>query len=77
MLGVFSVGRVINPVTARSQFIGGMTMGIGMALHEYGVIDPRFGTILMTSPTTTSRPARTSRISTRSGSQNIMHPQAY
>jgi xanthine dehydrogenase YagR molybdenum-binding subunit len=40
MLGVFSVGRVINPVTARSQFIGGMTMGIGMALHERGVMDP-------------------------------------
>ena len=46
MLGVFSVGRVINPVTARSQFIGGMTMGIGMALHEHGVMDPRFGTIV-------------------------------
>ena len=46
MLGVFSVGRVINPVTARSQFIGGMTMGIGMALHERGVMDPRFGTIV-------------------------------
>ena len=46
MLGVFSVGRVINPVTARSQFIGGMTMGVGMALHEHGVMDPRFGTIV-------------------------------
>jgi xanthine dehydrogenase YagR molybdenum-binding subunit len=46
MLGVFSVGRVINPVTARSQFVGGMTMGIGMALHEHGVMDPRFGTIV-------------------------------
>ena len=46
MLGVFSVGRVINPVTARSQFVGGMTMGIGMALHEHGVVDPRFGTIV-------------------------------
>ena len=44
--GVFSVGRVIHPVTARSQFIGGMTMGIGMALHERGVMDPRFGTIV-------------------------------
>jgi len=46
MLGVFSVGRVINPVTARSQFLGAMTMGIGMALHEHGVMDPRFGTIV-------------------------------
>ena len=46
MLGVFSVGRVINPVTARSQFLGAMTMGIGMALHEHGVMDPRFGAIV-------------------------------
>lgn len=46
MLGVFSVGRIINPVTARSQLIGAMTMGIGMALHEHGVMDPRFGTIV-------------------------------
>ena len=27
MTGVFAVGRVINAKTARSQFIGGMTMG--------------------------------------------------
>jgi xanthine dehydrogenase YagR molybdenum-binding subunit len=43
MLGVFSVGRVINPRTARSQLIGGMTMGLSMALHEHSVVDPRFG----------------------------------
>ncbi|WP_269045155.1 molybdopterin cofactor-binding domain-containing protein [Paenarthrobacter sp. Z7-10] len=46
MLGVFSAGRIINPRTARSQFIGGMTMGIGMALHEHSVMDPRFGIIV-------------------------------
>lgn len=46
MLGVFSAGRIINPRTARSQFIGGMTMGIGMALHEQSVMDPRFGHIV-------------------------------
>lgn len=46
MLGVFSVGRVINPTTARSQFIGGMTMGLSMALHEEGVRDKRFGHIV-------------------------------
>jgi xanthine dehydrogenase YagR molybdenum-binding subunit len=45
MLGVFSVGRIINPRTARSQFIGGMTMGLSMALHEEGVMDARFGQI--------------------------------
>ncbi|MFY1688611.1 xanthine dehydrogenase family protein molybdopterin-binding subunit [Plantactinospora sp. WMMB782] len=43
MLGVFAVGRVVNPTTARSQLIGGMTMGLSMALHEEGVLDQRFG----------------------------------
>lgn len=33
-LGVFAVGRIIDPVLARSQFIGGMTMGLGMAKSE-------------------------------------------
>ena len=32
LLGVFGAGRIINPKTARSQFLGGMTMGISMAL---------------------------------------------
>jgi xanthine dehydrogenase YagR molybdenum-binding subunit len=43
MLGVFAVGRVLNARTARSQLIGGMTMGLSMALHEEGRVDPRFG----------------------------------
>jgi xanthine dehydrogenase YagR molybdenum-binding subunit len=46
MLGVFAAGRIINPTTARSQFIGGMTMGIGMALMEESVMDPEFGDYL-------------------------------
>ncbi len=46
MLGVFSVGRVINPRTARSQFIGGMTMGLSMALHEHGTMDHRTGHVV-------------------------------
>ncbi len=45
-LGVFAVGRIINAKTARSQFIGGMTMGIGMALHEETVLDVEFGDYL-------------------------------
>ena len=43
MLGVFAAGRIVNPRLARSQLIGGMTMGISMALHEESVMDPRFG----------------------------------
>ena len=43
LLGVFAAGRIVNPKTARSQLLGGMTMGLSMALHEEGMLDPRFG----------------------------------
>jgi len=43
LLGVFAAGRIVNPKTARSQLLGGMTMGLSMALHEASVLDPRFG----------------------------------
>lgn len=46
MLGVFSIGRVINPRTVRSQLIGGMTFGVSMALHEESIRDPRFGHVI-------------------------------
>lgn len=39
MLMVCSAGRIINPKTARSQILGGMTMGIGGALMEELVVD--------------------------------------
>jgi CO/xanthine dehydrogenase Mo-binding subunit len=42
-LAVHDCGRVINPLTARSQIIGGATMGIGMALHEDLIYDRRSG----------------------------------
>jgi xanthine dehydrogenase YagR molybdenum-binding subunit len=45
-LGVFGVGRVLNPKLARSQLVGGMTMGISMALFEEGVLDVRFGDVV-------------------------------
>ncbi|CAM5583434.1 hypothetical protein STENM327S_06340 [Streptomyces tendae] len=43
LLGVFAAGRILNARTARSQFIGGMTMGLGMALTEDSTVDPVFG----------------------------------
>ncbi|MCX4634974.1 xanthine dehydrogenase family protein molybdopterin-binding subunit [Streptomyces platensis] len=43
LLGVYAAGRILNSRTARSQFIGGMTMGLGMALMEGSVLDPAFG----------------------------------
>jgi xanthine dehydrogenase YagR molybdenum-binding subunit len=36
-------GRVLNPKTARSQIVGGIVQGIGMALHEESVLDHRLG----------------------------------
>ncbi len=43
LLGMFAVGRVINPLLARSQVIGAMIMGLSMALHEEGIRDPVTG----------------------------------
>jgi xanthine dehydrogenase YagR molybdenum-binding subunit len=42
-VSVLDVGRVINPQTSRSQVLGGVTMGIGMALHEQTIYDPVTG----------------------------------
>jgi xanthine dehydrogenase YagR molybdenum-binding subunit len=43
LLGVFAVGRIINAKTGRSQLLGGMSMGLSMALHEETILDPRYG----------------------------------
>ncbi|MFD5178138.1 xanthine dehydrogenase family protein molybdopterin-binding subunit [Nocardia sp. NPDC058379] len=45
-VGVFAVGRIINPRTARSQFLGGITMGLSMALLEQSQFDERFGQVI-------------------------------
>ena len=41
-----AAGRILNPKTARSQILGGVVMGIGMALHEEGMTDHRLGKIM-------------------------------
>jgi xanthine dehydrogenase YagR molybdenum-binding subunit len=46
LLGVFGVGRVVHPTLARSQLLGGMTMGLGMALMEESVLDGEHGDYL-------------------------------
>jgi len=46
MLGAFAAGRILNSKTARSQCLGGMTWGIGMALTEELAHDPRHGQIV-------------------------------
>jgi xanthine dehydrogenase YagR molybdenum-binding subunit len=46
LLGMYGAGRIINPLLARSQFVGGMTMGLSAALHEESFIDARFGHVV-------------------------------
>ncbi|MFI1068809.1 xanthine dehydrogenase family protein molybdopterin-binding subunit [Streptomyces puniciscabiei] len=43
LLGIFAAGRILNARTARSQFTGGMIMGLGMALTEHSTLDSAFG----------------------------------
>ncbi|HTJ44316.1 MAG TPA: xanthine dehydrogenase family protein molybdopterin-binding subunit [Kofleriaceae bacterium] len=45
-VGAFGCGRILNAKTARSQLIGGMVWGIGMALFEHTVRDPRNGRVV-------------------------------
>lgn len=45
MVGAYGAGRIVNPKTTRSQCIGGMIGGIGMALMEHSVVDPRNGRV--------------------------------
>lgn len=40
---VTAAGRILNPKTSRSQIIGGVIWGVGMALTEESLIDPRYG----------------------------------
>ena len=43
LVGVFDVGRMINPRTSRSQLMGGMIAGLGGALTEGSCYDPNTG----------------------------------
>ncbi|MFJ6088241.1 xanthine dehydrogenase family protein molybdopterin-binding subunit [Streptomyces sp. NPDC092369] len=43
MLGIFAAGRIVNPLTAKGQFTGGMIWGISMALHEEARRDSVYG----------------------------------
>jgi xanthine dehydrogenase YagR molybdenum-binding subunit len=45
-VGAYAAGRILNTKTARSQAIGGVTMGIGMALMEATHIDPNTGRVV-------------------------------
>ena len=45
-VGAFGTGRIMNYKTARSQMLGGIVMGIGMALHEETITDLQTGRIV-------------------------------
>jgi len=46
IVGAYDVGRVISPMIARSQSLGGMVGGIGMALLEQAEWDARLGRVM-------------------------------
>ena len=43
LVGAFAPGRVLNPLLARSQLMGGMLWGMSQALLEGNPMDPRTG----------------------------------
>jgi xanthine dehydrogenase YagR molybdenum-binding subunit len=46
IVSAVAAGRILNTKTARSQIMGGVVWGIGMALHEETLIDHAFGRIM-------------------------------
>ena len=46
VLGSFDCGRILNEKTARSQFRGGIIMGLGLALMEETQFDERNGRVM-------------------------------
>jgi xanthine dehydrogenase YagR molybdenum-binding subunit len=43
IVGVYDVGTLLNERTGKSQLIGGIVWGVGLALHEATHFDPRSG----------------------------------
>ncbi|HEX8736305.1 MAG TPA: xanthine dehydrogenase family protein molybdopterin-binding subunit [Pyrinomonadaceae bacterium] len=48
-VAVTGAGRILNLKTSRSQIVGGVIWGIGMALHEESILDPRWGNFVTRS----------------------------
>jgi xanthine dehydrogenase YagR molybdenum-binding subunit len=46
LTGAYAAGRVLNPLLAKSQHVGGLVWGIGLALHEATIMDRRLGRIV-------------------------------
>ena len=46
VVSAVAAGRILNTKTARSQILGGVVWGIGMALHEETLLDHNLGRIM-------------------------------
>ena len=46
LVNAVAAGRILNTKTARSQIMGGVVWGLGMALHEEALVDHGFGRIM-------------------------------
>jgi xanthine dehydrogenase YagR molybdenum-binding subunit len=46
VVSAVAAGRILNTKTARSQIMGGVVWGIGMALHEETLLDHAFGRVM-------------------------------
>ena len=49
VVSAFAAGKILNAKTARSQFLGGIVWGIGLALTEHSVRDERSGRVVNNS----------------------------
>lgn len=49
MVNVAAAGKILNPKTAYGQIIGGLTMGVGMAMAEQTRVEPNFGNFITRS----------------------------
>lgn len=46
IVAAFDCGRIVNPLTFSSQIEGGIIQGLGFALTEQRIVDPRFGRVM-------------------------------
>ena len=46
IVATYDAGTILNSKTARSQFIGGIVWGVGMALMEHTLVDPPSGRVV-------------------------------
>lgn len=46
IVAAYDCGRIVNPLTFSSQIEGGIIQGLGFALMEQRIVDPRHGTVM-------------------------------